>query len=107
MVGSRPKQGGVALEKDGQQWGSGGRRNPDVLLANGLPPPISFPLLLAPNRQGVLTRLFSKATGYGLSVPGCSSTVSTHCAPGLGFRGELVCGLQEEIPQVEIRQQTL
>ena len=26
--------------------------------------------------------MFSKATRYGLSVPGCYSTASTHCAQG-------------------------
>ena len=51
MVGSEPRQGGVSLEKDSQWWGNGGRRNPDVLLANGLPAPNSFSLLLAPGRQ--------------------------------------------------------
>ena len=50
-VGSEPRQGWFSLVKDSQRRGSGGRKNPDVLLANGLPAPISFPLLLAPDRQ--------------------------------------------------------
>ena len=51
MVGSEPRQGWFSLAKDSQWWGSGECKNPDVLLANGLPAPISFPLFLAPDRQ--------------------------------------------------------